>query len=105
MKLAQKGTELDKCPYVSEESKTALAAASAPPIKLITIGAGDRAFGVGNETVMYRHEKTFVHQPGLVVRVKSDASDLAEVAGRAGSYAVDRVGMTLTLDGLAVEDA
>ena len=40
MKLAQKGTELDKCPYVSDEAKAALAAASAPPIKLITIGAG-----------------------------------------------------------------
>ena len=105
MKLAQKGTELDKCPYVSDEARTALDAASAPPIKLVTIGAGDRAFGVGNETVMYRHEKTFVHQPGLVVRVKSDAADLAEVAGRVGAYAVDRVGMTLMLDGLAVEDA
>jgi acetyl-CoA decarbonylase/synthase complex subunit gamma len=105
MKLAQKGTELDKCPYVSEEAKTALDAASAPPIKLITIGAGDRAFGVGNETVMFRHEKTFVHQPGLVVRVKSDAADLAEVAGRVGAYSVERVGMTLTLDGLAVQDA
>ncbi len=105
MKLAQKGTDLDKCPYVSDEARTALDAASAPPIKLITIGAGDRAFGVGNETVMYRHEKTFVHQPGLVVRVKSDAADFADVAGRVGSYAVDRVGMTLRLDGLAVQDA
>ena len=36
MKLAQKGTELDKCPYVSDEATTALDAASAPPIKLIT---------------------------------------------------------------------
>ena len=105
MKLAQKGTELDKCPYVSEEAKTALDAASAPPVKLVTIGAGERAFAVGNETVMFRHEKTFVHQPGIVVRVKSDAGDLAEVAGRVGAYAVERVGMQLTLDGLAVEDA
>jgi acetyl-CoA decarbonylase/synthase complex subunit gamma len=105
MKLAQKGTELDKCPYVSDEARTALDAASAPPIKLVTIGAGDRAFGVGNETVMYRHEKTFVHQPGIVARVKSDAADLADVAARTGAYSVERVGMTLTLDGLAVDDA
>jgi acetyl-CoA decarbonylase/synthase complex subunit gamma len=105
MKLAQKGTELDKCPYVSDEARTALDAASAPPIKLVTIGAGDRAFGVGNETVMYRHEKTFVHQPGLVVRVRSDAADLSDVAARVAAYSVERVGMTLTLDGLAVEDA
>jgi acetyl-CoA decarbonylase/synthase complex subunit gamma len=105
MKLAQKGTELDKCPYVSDEAKAALDAASAPPIKLVAIGAGDRAFEVGNETVMFRHEKTFFHQPGLVVRVKCDDPDLAEKAAGVGSYAVERVGMMLTLDGLAVEHA
>ena len=33
MKLAQKGTELDKCPYVGDEAKAALDAASAPPIR------------------------------------------------------------------------
>ncbi|HET6476238.1 MAG TPA: acetyl-CoA decarbonylase/synthase complex subunit gamma [Thermoleophilia bacterium] len=103
MKLAQKGTELDKCPYVSDEAKTELDAASAPPIKLVAIGAGDRAFEIGNETVLFRHEKTFFHQAGLVVRVKSDDPQLAEVAGRVGGYGVERVGMQLTLDGLAVE--
>ena len=40
MKLAQKGTELSKCPYVSEASKAALDAASAPPIRLVTVGTG-----------------------------------------------------------------
>ncbi len=103
MKLAQKGTELDKCPYVSDDARAALDEASAPPIKLITVGAGERAFSVGNETVMYRHEKTFVHQPGLVVRVKCDDPDLAAKAANTASYAVERVGMMLTLDGLAVE--
>ena len=103
MKLAQKGTELDKCPYVDDEAKTALDAASAPPIKLVTIGAGERAFEIGNEIVMFRHEKTFYHQPGLVVRVKCDDPQLAETAGAAGSYTVERVGMQLRLDGLAVE--
>ncbi len=105
MKLAQKGTELDKCPYVSEEAKTALAAAAAPPIKLVSIGKGERAFEIGNEVVLYRHEKTFYHQPGLVVRVKSDDADLAARAGAAGAYEVERVGMQLRLDGLAVEHA
>src|SRR3974390_1267577 len=69
MKLAQKGTELTKCPYVTDETRAALDAASAPPIRLVTVGDGERAFEVGNETVLYRHEKTFYHQPGLVVRL------------------------------------
>ena len=103
MKLAQKGTELDKCPYVDDEAKTALDAASAPPIKLVAIGAGERAFEIGNEVVLFRHEKTFYHQPGLVVRVKSDDPQLSETAGAAGAYEVERVGMSLRLDGLAVE--
>ncbi|MCX6362659.1 MAG: acetyl-CoA decarbonylase/synthase complex subunit gamma [Actinobacteria bacterium] len=103
MKLAQKGTELDKCPYVDDEAKTALDAASAPPIKLVAIGAGERAFEIGNEVVLYRHEKTFYHQPGLVVRVRSDDPQLAGKAADVASYEVERVGMKLRLDGLAVE--
>src|SRR5450756_1256068 len=105
MKLSQKATELDKCPSVSDEAKTALDAAATPPIKLVAIGSGERAFEIGNEVVLYRHEKTFYHQPGLVVRVKSDDPQLAEVAGRVAGYEVERVGMTLRLDGLAVEHA
>ena len=105
MKLAQKGTELDKCPYVSDEAKTALEAASAPPIKLVTIGSGERAFEIGNETVLYRHEKTFYHQPGLVVRVKSDDPQLIETAAKVAAYGLERVGMHLHLDGLAVEQS
>jgi len=105
MKLAQKGTELDKCPTVSDEAKTALDAAAAPPIKLVAIGAGERAFEIGNEVVLFRHEKTFYHQPGLVVRVKNDDPQFAEMAGRVAGYEVERVGMKLRLDGLAVEHA
>src|SRR5664280_2347600 len=99
MKLAQKGTELDKCPTVSDEAKTELDAASAPPIKLVAIGAGERGFEIGNEVVLFRHEKTFYHQPGLVVRVSSDDPRLAEVAGRVAGYEVERVGMKLRLGG------
>ena len=39
MKLATKGAQLSQCPYVSEESKQALDAASRPPIHLVSIGA------------------------------------------------------------------
>jgi acetyl-CoA decarbonylase/synthase, CODH/ACS complex subunit gamma len=105
MKLAQKGTELDKCPYVSEDAKTALDAAAAPPIRLVTIGSGERAFEIGNEVVLFRHEKTFYHQPGLFVRLASDAAELGAKAQQAGAYSVERVGRALMLDGIAVEQA
>ena len=105
MKLAQKGTELSKCPYVTDETRAALDAAAAPPIRLVTIGVGERAFAVGNEVVLFRHEKTFYHQPGLMVRLRSDDADLAAKARTVQEYAVERVGQTLQLDGVALEAA
>ncbi len=43
MKLAAGQAELAACPYVSEEAKAELAEASAPPIRPLSIGAGDQA--------------------------------------------------------------
>jgi len=105
MKLAQKGTELSKCPYVSEEAKAALDAAAAPPIRLVTVGVGDRKIEVGNEVVLFRHEKTFYHPPGLVVRLKDNDPGLVEKAAQVDAYEVERVGMKLTMNGIALENA
>ncbi len=107
LKLAAKGAELSACPHVSDEAKAALESASAPPIRLITVGAGDHKFEVGNEIVLFRHEKTFYHQPGLAFRVKDTqpVAEAAAAAAEAGAYTVERVGMTLALDAIAVENA
>ena len=105
MKLAQKGAELSKCPYVTDETRAALDAAAAPPIRLVTVGSGERAFEIGNEVVLFRHEKTFYHQPGLMLRLRSDDPDLAPKAKAVHDYAVERVGLTLQLDGVALEHA
>ena len=105
MKLSQKQAELAQCPYVEEEAKSKLEASAAPPIRLITLSANGHKVEVGNETVLFRHEKTFYHQAGLFVRVKDTQADAAAVAKAVAEYAVDYVGMDLTLDGLAVEAA
>ena len=105
MKLAQKGAELSSCPDISEDGKAALDSASRPPIQLVTIGKGERAFSIGNETVCYRHEKTFVHQPGLLVRVRATdpAEKTATTVAAVESHSVERVGSTLRIDGFALD--
>lgn len=107
MKLAAKQAELAACPHVSEEAQAALAAAATPPIRLITISSDDRQIEVGNETVMFRYEKTFYHEPGLLVRVKDTQplEEFEEVITKAASYSVERVGMKLNVSGFAVENA
>jgi len=105
MKLAAKQAELAACPHVSEEAKAALESAAAPPIRLITMGDDEHKIEVGNETELHRHNKTFFHMPGLLVRV-NDTQPLAEVqelVRQIDGYSVDYVGMVLNLDGIAVE--
>ncbi|MBC7224258.1 MAG: acetyl-CoA decarbonylase/synthase complex subunit gamma, partial [Anaerolineae bacterium] len=105
MKLAAKQAELAACPHVSEEAKQALEAASAPPIRLITFGKDDHKVEVGNETVLFRHEKTFYHPPALLVRVTDAMSpqELEETVAAVDAYQVERVGMLFGYDGLAVQ--
>ena len=106
MKLAAKQAELAACPHVSEEAKEQLAAAAAPPIRLITIGSDEKMVAVGNETVMFRHEKTFFHQPGLFVRISDSQpeEEYTPVVSQVQGYSVERVGMTPNFDGIAIEN-
>ncbi|MFC2063654.1 acetyl-CoA decarbonylase/synthase complex subunit gamma [Chloroflexota bacterium] len=105
MKLAAKQVELSECPYVSEESKAQLAESSAPPIRLVSIKANGHEVKVGNETVLFRHEKTFYNLPGLFVRIRSSSSleEIKEEVKKIDSYSVNYVGMELSVDGFAIE--
>ena len=105
MKLAAKQAELKDCPHVSEEASQKLEAASAPPIRLVEISGEDGKVSAGNETVMFRHEKTFFHKPGLFWRLKDSDSpeELKKKASDADNFNVDYVGIDLYLDGFAIE--
>jgi acetyl-CoA decarbonylase/synthase complex subunit gamma len=105
MKLAAKQAELAACPHVSEESKAKLEESAAPPVRLVTLSANGREAKAGNETVMFRHEKTFYNPPGIFVRLRDDLplDELKAKAQEIADYVVDYVGMELTVDGFAVE--
>jgi len=103
MKVAQKQVDISLCPCLSKESLEIIEAVSRPPIRLVSIGS-HKNFEIGNETVLFRHEKTFYHQPGLVLKIK-DTQPLdksIQLVNRVTNYSVDRVGLELRLDGLAL---
>ncbi len=102
MKLAAKQVELSACPYVSEASKAQLSESAAPPMRLITLKSDGHELKVGNEVVLFRHEKTFYNRPGLFIYVRDDEDVKAKVEA-ADRFAVTYVGMDLTIDGFAVE--
>jgi acetyl-CoA decarbonylase/synthase complex subunit gamma len=107
MKLSAKQVELKDCPHVSEESKSKLDAASAPPVRLIELSGGNGQLKVGNETVLFRHEKTFYHKPGIFLKVK-DSDSIEEIKSKvaaAEAYQADYVGIDLSLDGFAISSS
>ena len=107
MNLASGKAELDSCPYVSDEAKEQLAEASAPPIRPVAIGAGVRAFKIGGETVMFRHEKTFYNPTGLAAMVPSDmkADALDKKLKEWNAFQYERVGLNLRPELVALKDA
>lgn len=105
MKLAAGQAELDACPHVSDEAKAELSEASAPPIRPVKLGVADDALTVGGETVLFRHEKTFVNSPGIAILVTDDMDD-AEVGARIdrlNNLKYDRVGLLLEADLVAAK--
>ncbi|TYC87910.1 acetyl-CoA decarbonylase/synthase complex subunit gamma [Acetobacterium wieringae] len=78
MKAATGGVPIEKCPYISEESKELLSEATAPPMKSIKVGSGETEKTLGGETVLFRHEKTLVNKNLFAVEL-SDAMSDAEI--------------------------
>jgi acetyl-CoA decarbonylase/synthase, CODH/ACS complex subunit gamma len=105
MKFAAKQVELSACPHVTEESKAQLSESAAPPVRLITLKADSNEVKAGNEVVLFRHEKTFYHRPGLFVRVHDgqSADEIKATVAAADTYAVNYVGIQLAPDGFAVQ--
>ena len=77
MKVAQGAMDISACPYMSEEALAQLSEATAPPMKTIKIGTGDNEYSLGGETVLYRHEKTFVSKTRYAVALCSCMDDAA----------------------------
>ena len=103
MKLAAKKASLSECPYASEESKQVLGAASEPPVKGIEFGKS-KEFKIGEETVLYRHERTFVHQTIIAININDtdDSGEIEKTLESIKDYCVERVGEKLFVEMIAV---
>jgi acetyl-CoA decarbonylase/synthase complex subunit gamma len=101
MKVAQGALTLDKCPHLSPEALEKLGEATAPPMKSITLGAGEGECRIGGETVLYRHEKTFVSKSLYAVTVNPAAVDAALEGLRKIDY--ERIGERMYVELVNVE--
>ena len=89
MKVAQGAVDISACPYFSEDAKAQLSEATAPPMKTVKVGAGEAELTLGGETVMERHEKTFVSKTRYAVALCNCMDEAAIDEKLAGIPKVD----------------
>jgi acetyl-CoA decarbonylase/synthase complex subunit gamma len=106
MKLAQRQASLDACPDVSEEAKKILGEASAPPVRPITLGVGEKAVKMGEETVLFRHDKKFVNPCAFAVEIKDtdEEANVVKTIEAVLDSEIDRVGQKLRVDAIFISN-
>ncbi len=105
MQVAAKQRSLSDCPHISDEASDTLSEASAPPMKLVKIGTGDKTYELGQETVMYRHEEKFHRPTGIGIVIPGDLADKDAEAciDTINGASYERVGDTLKVAFAAIE--
>jgi acetyl-CoA decarbonylase/synthase complex subunit gamma len=106
MALASSKTTLDACPFVTDEAKEALGAAAAPPVAKVVMGSAGKAREMGDETVLFRHDKMFFHPACIAVAIDGDLGDDAFSARLAAinDLKFERVGQHISIDAIALVD-
>lgn len=105
MALASSKASLDQCPDVSAAAREALDSASAPPVALVKVGTGEREVQLGNETVLFRHDKRFEHPTGIAVLVSDTQDDIAGKVEQVNKLVFDRVGQIHNVNLVAVKNS
>lgn len=97
LKLAKKQIDIEKCPCVPDDLKAVFCEAS--KIQQHQVSLSEKLV-TGGETVMFRHDKTFVSP--TVVAVEMDCSDkrFDEKLERFSSYETERIGEKFKLDAI-----
>ena len=106
MRVAAKKINAEVCPYLSEEAKEKLSDSAVQPIKLIEIKSGDKSVKVGEELVMFRHEKKFFRQTlfSICIDDSKDEKEITEKLENIKKVNFNRAGEILKFDLIAVKD-
>ncbi|RKD33781.1 acetyl-CoA decarbonylase/synthase complex subunit gamma [Thermohalobacter berrensis] len=75
MKVAAGAVEISKCPHMSDEALAKLEEATAPLMRTVKFGKGDNEYSLGGETVLFRHEKTYVNRNRFAVMFTDAMTD------------------------------
>lgn len=104
MKLAKNELPIEKCEYITDELKLIFEEASRIQQAEIKFGCPESSVKIGNETVMFRHDKKFVNPTCIAVKLESSDANFDEKFNKILNYSVERVGEDLKISAVALFD-
>ena len=103
LKIAQKQADIDKCEHAPKELLCLLQEALKIQQNLITFGP-NKDIKVGGETVMFRHEKTFVNPTVIAIKLESNDPDFDKKLEKIKNYSIERIGETFKINAVKLVD-
>ena len=103
MKLAKGEVSVDGCPFIDEELKQTLLLENRKPQIKIEFGHKNKVV-IGEENVMFRHDKTFVNPCGFAAVLSSADENFEKKLEKIINYKIDRVGEEYKIDAINLID-
>ena len=103
LKLAKKQIEIEKCALAPEELKEIVHEAVKIKQHEYTIGI-EHPVKTGGETVMFRHDKTFVNRTVFAVTLESADENFDKKLERIKNFQIERIGETFKVDAIHLKD-
>lgn len=97
LKLAKQQADIEKCPHVPQELKEKFAESSKIQQHVIKLS---ETLVTGGETVMHRHDKTFVNRTVIAIELDADDRDFEKKLKRITDFQIERIGETFKVDAI-----
>jgi len=104
MKLAKGDILIEKCPFIDDELRAKFSLENRKPQEKIEFGNVSNKVVIGDENVMFRHDKTFVNPPPITISLSSEDENFDFKLEQILTYKINRVGQDYGVDAVAIID-
>lgn len=101
LKLAKKQADIEKCPNIPDELSEKFTESSKTQQHTIELKNGENPpILAGGETVMFRHDKTFINRTVIAIALNTEDVDFEEKLAKIKNYEIERIGEKFKVDAI-----
>ncbi len=105
VKLAKGEIDYKICPHLPQELIEKLSYANKIQQETVVIKGSAKDLVVGGEKVMFRHDKTFINPPPLIVMLDCNNKNFDKVLDKISKFKIEQIGETYTVEGVCLKEA